>query len=195
MAYDKDEMLNRIHHAVQKLWDKDEAGPALADSRLGGLLNALDEKNISAEKVQKELDEIPVDKARKFGEVLKYAIDQVAGTCYTGVISFTPFMNPTWARLDDMDGSKPTFGYRSPLFLFEATVYCIAPDAEDFEVGMIQDCTFLEEQGEFANGSTLGIFLPADAPLPRGDAASEHDASFMLATVSPGHVIMPAYKH
>jgi hypothetical protein len=44
MAYEKDKMRKLIQGAVQALWDKDEAGPVLADSKLSGLLNALDRK-------------------------------------------------------------------------------------------------------------------------------------------------------
>jgi hypothetical protein len=174
MAFEKQKLMGLLAAA-----DKNFNAPS---APLRGLLRVLDEKALSADRVQAELDAIGVGAARGFAAGLKYVVDEVAGTCYTGVAAFQPVLDRTcWFHgvgVETTPRNPHAGSYTSPTFRVAATVFCIAPAAKRFEVGFIQHCRSKEEESRYSDGSAQGTFY--DLAFPMGDSTNETDVPFYI---------------
>jgi hypothetical protein len=179
MAYDKNIMLDRVAAG--------EKTSGRSRGALDGLLAALEPISASLGavisgnvfqlmQVQQELDELAVEDARGFKDALLYAITELPGLCYTGVVSIQPRLDKSAGAFIDWVRDNTIGHHNSPVFKCDATVFCIASAAGGFRIGFIQDCRSKISQSDFEGGTAIRVASPLRYPI--GDALGPPDTPF-----------------
>lgn len=167
-------------------------------SGLSHLLTVLERNPNDRQEVQKALDGLSLETARKYRAALKYCIDELCGSgvsvYYLHVGEFGGSVNQTHGHISKNSSAEGVV-YTSPIYRAAARVYWIAADPGTFEVGFMQQCNGKNQRATFADGSVHRLVLTGAGTFPIGDSSAPADYPFYFRNRLWGDALAHKCEH
>ncbi len=146
---------------------KDMKGQESTD--LGGLMKALEEDPKNKEKIQRELNKLKVEVAKKFKAALEYLMREMKEVQYIGLKSFVAeYKGTTTARQ-----GNGIVEYTSKHFHATAKIFSITPLGIKYDIGFIQICSSRTQKQTYTD-EKLNTRWEIPGKFPMSDSAGNN---------------------